>query len=76
MVAAMSFGPRFNRLRHRAASHINAVESGPPETASTRACSPFRPANRYEASEDEIGVSSRGSFAPPLRGMFLEREVA
>src|SRR4029453_3361044 len=71
MVTAMSLGPAFSRPRHCDASHSSAVESGPPDTASTTAPALFRSENSLAASADEIGEPSRGSFAPPSRGMAL-----
>ena len=58
MVTARSFGPLVSAARQRAASTINAVESGPPETASTNADAELRPSNSDCASAAEIGASS------------------
>ncbi len=43
------------RRRQRAASHISAIESGPPDTARTIAGAAFQSANRRFASLAEIG---------------------
>src|SRR6266478_2054669 len=54
-------GPRAKARRQRAASHISAIESGPPETARTIAGTPLQSANRRFASRAEIGeLSSLG----------------
>src|SRR5262249_19324044 len=57
-VIAMSFGPRFNALRQRAISINSAVESGPPETARTRAGTRASGANNAFASAAETGAAS------------------
>src|SRR5262245_7676721 len=54
----MSFGPRLNALRQRAISVNSAVESGPPETARTRAETRARGANNAFASAAETGAAS------------------
>src|SRR3984893_7582325 len=54
----MRRGPRANVRRHRAASHINAIESGPRQTARTIAGTPFQSANRRFACCAEIGELS------------------
>src|SRR6266481_5638721 len=51
---AISRGPLAKARRQRAASHISATESGPPETASTIAGAAFQDANRRFASRAEI----------------------
>ncbi len=48
-------GPRARARRQRAASHISAIESGPPDTARTIAGAAFQSANRRFASLAEIG---------------------
>src|SRR5512139_1554171 len=54
-------GPFFSALRQRAASHISAVESGPPDTASTSAFADPRSANRALASSlERVVTASRG----------------
>ena len=45
-MTAINRGPRFKAARQRAASHIRAMESGPPEPASTIAGAAFQSANR------------------------------
>jgi len=47
-------GPRVIARRQRAASHIRAIESGPPETASTIAGAAFQSANRPFAAWTEM----------------------
>src|SRR5262245_29341669 len=54
----MSFGPRFSAWRQRAMSSSSAVESGPPETARTRAGAWTRGANSAFASAAETGAAS------------------
>ncbi len=54
----MSFGPRLNALRQRAISISSAVESGPPETAKTRAQTRASGANNLFASAAETGAAS------------------
>src|SRR6202011_4062987 len=49
--------------RQRATSHINAIESGPPETARTIAGAAFQSANRRFAFCAEIGESSSSGMA-------------
>ena len=51
--------------RQRAASHINAIESGPPETARTIAGAPLQSANRAFAYCAEIGEFSSSGMVPP-----------
>src|SRR5262249_8614436 len=60
---AISLGPRVRLLRQRAASHISATESGPPDTASTSAGASFRPANSRLASRAEIGEFSSSELS-------------
>src|ERR1700730_636640 len=64
----MSRGPRLKPRRQRAASHISAIESGPPDTARTIAGARFQSANRRLASCAEIGeLSSSGmAFGNPV----------
>src|SRR5215510_7940988 len=57
-VTAMSFGPRLSALRQRAISINSAVESGPPETARTRAETRASGANNAFASAAETGAAS------------------
>src|ERR1700676_878171 len=59
----MRRGPRARARRQRAASHISAIESGPPETASTIAGAAFQSANRRFASCAEIGAWSSSGMA-------------
>src|SRR6266487_2189197 len=54
----MSFGPRFSARRQRAMSSSSAVESGPPETARTRAGAWTSGANSAFASAAETGAAS------------------
>src|SRR5258708_37252867 len=58
MVTARSFGPRLSAVRQRAARKSRAVESGPPDTASTRAGASARSANRTFASDAETAPAS------------------
>src|SRR5437763_5650592 len=51
-------GPRVRARRQRAASHISAIESGPPETARTIAGADFQSANRRFAALADIGECS------------------
>src|SRR5262245_65808776 len=68
MVTAISLGPRFRARRQRAASHISATESGPPETASTTAGTLFHGAKISRACAAEIGdVSSPGMCRHRMR---------
>src|SRR5216683_406733 len=60
---AISRGPLDKARRQRAASHISATESGPPETASTIAGAAFQSANSRFASCTEIGESSSSGMA-------------
>src|SRR5262249_43391132 len=54
----MSAGPCLSAARQRAASTRSAVESGPPDTAMTRAAADRRAANRPLASAAETGSAS------------------
>src|SRR5690348_5108403 len=54
----MSAGPFLSAARQRAANTISAVESGPPETARTRAAAERRSSNSVLASAAETGVAS------------------
>src|SRR3954470_9943851 len=63
MVTAISFGPRLRALRHRAARKSSAVESGPPETASTKAGAEVRSENRSLVSAAESGRPDSASLA-------------
>src|SRR5262245_47898067 len=58
MVTAMSLGPLLRAPRQRAASIINAVESGPPDTASTNAGNSARSEKSALASAIETGLAS------------------
>src|SRR5665213_4336174 len=58
---AIRRGPRAKARRQRDASHISAIESGPPETARTIAGAAFQSANRTFARCAEIAeLSSSG----------------
>src|SRR5262249_38695248 len=57
-VTAMSFGPRLSALRQRAISISSAVESGPPETARTRAETRASGVNSAFASAAETGAAA------------------
>src|ERR1700674_1174264 len=59
IVTAQSLGAGLRRLRERAARNISAVESGPPETARTRAGSAARSANISSASASLRATSFR-----------------
>ena len=54
-VIATRRGPRFSARRQRAASHIMATESGPPDTAKIIAGAVRQSANKFLASCAEIG---------------------
>src|SRR3954462_5346838 len=58
MVTASNRGPLFSAARQRAARTSSAVESGPPETARTRAGAWTRSANSDFASAAETGAAS------------------
>src|SRR6266702_631001 len=66
MVTATSSGPRASARRQRAASHIRAMESGPPETASTIAGAAFQSANRSFAWLTEIAEWSSSGMGPTI----------
>src|SRR5690242_20735423 len=59
----MSLGPRRWRLRQRAISHISAVESGPPDTASTSAGWSIRSVKRTSASASSTAAVDTLLFA-------------
>src|SRR5215467_810219 len=54
----MSAGPFLSAARQRAASTSSAVESGPPETARTRAGAERKSSNSVLASAAETGAAS------------------
>src|SRR6516225_3553399 len=62
----MRFGARFIRFTQRAASRRSAVESGPPETASTRPGKRSRPRNSARASASPTARSAVGTLLFPL----------
>src|SRR5580693_5467480 len=63
----MRRGPRAKLRRQRAASHISAIESGPPETARIIAGTRLQSANRRFASWAEIAEWSwSGMGLPPV----------
>src|SRR5215217_6515453 len=67
---AISFGPCLRRARQRAASHIIAIESGPPDTATMRAGACERSANSAAASAARTGASDAAdTLLFPLRGL-------
>src|ERR1700741_5057307 len=63
----MRRGPHAKVRRQRTASHINATESGPPETARTTAGTLFQSANRRVACCAEIGELSSSEPVATLR---------
>lgn len=73
MVTATSFGFVLSASRQRAASSINAVESGPPDTARTSAGHACNPEKSAMASAAEIavdfwvGMIATESRLPPSR---------
>src|SRR5215208_8308003 len=71
---ATSLGPCFRRARQRAASHIIAIESGPPETARMRAGACERSANSAAASAARTEASDAAdTLLFPLRGLLHVR---
>src|SRR5580693_605825 len=66
MVTAMSFGARLSRFAQRAASTRRAVESGPPDTASTRPGKSSRPRNSAFASPSPTLPSAVGTLLFPV----------
>src|SRR5580693_5605569 len=66
MVTAMSFGARLSRFAQRAASTRRAVESGPPDTASTRPGKSSRPRNSAFASPPATAASAVGTLLFPV----------
>src|SRR5580698_1742544 len=66
MVTAMSFGARLSRFAQRAASTSSAVESGPPDTASTRPGKSSRPRNSAFASPSATAASAVGTLLFPI----------
>src|SRR5579862_3862087 len=66
MVTATSFGARLSRFAHRAASTKSAVESGPPDTASTRPGKSSRPRNSAFASPSPTLPSAVGTLLFPV----------
>src|ERR1700722_13260252 len=66
MVTAISFGARLSRFAQRAASTSSAVESGPPDTASTRPGKSSRPRNSAFASPSATAASAVGTLLFPV----------
>src|SRR5580700_10946280 len=66
MVTATSFGARLSRFAQRAASTKSAVESGPPDTASTRPGKSSRPRNSAFASPSPTLPSAVGTLLFPV----------
>src|ERR1700686_2356652 len=66
MVTATSFGARFSRFAQRAASTRRAVESGPPDPASTRPGKSSRPRNSASASPSATAASAVGTLLFPV----------
>src|SRR3984893_2618420 len=66
MVTAISFGARLSRLAQRAARKRRAVESGPPDTASTRPGKSSRPRNSAFASPTPTFPSAVGTLLFPV----------
>src|ERR1700741_3909584 len=66
MVTAISFGARLSRFAQRAASTSSAVESGPPDTASTRPGKSSRPRNSVFASPSPTLPSAVGTLLFPV----------
>ena len=67
-----------NARRQRAASHISATESGPPETASTIAGAAFQSANRRFAPVPrlaELSSSGIAAASKPIKRAALQAEV-
>src|ERR1700736_5867160 len=70
MVTAISFGARLSRFAQRAASTRSAVESGPPETASTSPGKSSRPRNSAFASASATASSAVGTLLFPVDALF------
>src|SRR5580700_9593072 len=62
----MSFGARLSRFAQRAASTRSAVESGPPDTASTSPGKCSRPRNSAFASPSATAASAVGTLLFPV----------
>src|SRR3984893_2422015 len=62
----MSFGARLSRFAQRAASTRSAVESGPPDTASTRPGKSSRQRNSALASPSATAASAVGTLLFPV----------
>src|SRR6202023_1208058 len=69
MVTAMSFGARLSRFAQRAASTRRAVESGPPDTASTRPGKSSRARNSAFASPSPTAASAVGTLLFPVEAL-------
>src|SRR5271154_804109 len=69
MVTARSFGARLNRFAQRAANTRSAVESGPPETASTSPRKSSRPENSAFASSSRTACSAVDTLLFPVDGL-------
>src|SRR5262249_25794571 len=72
---ATSFGPRRKPARQRAAKMSNAVESGPPDTASARTGDCARSPNSAAASAEETG-SAAGTLLFSLHALLHGRAGA
>src|SRR5579864_8006031 len=76
MVMAQSRGATLRRCAQRAASTIIAVESGPPETARTRAGSAARSANNWSASVSLTGPLAADTLLFPVDRLLHARRRA
>src|SRR5262249_43742782 len=78
MVTATSLGPRCSDLRQRAARNNSAVESGPPETARTRAEARTSGPNSVFASaaEPDAASSAADTLLFPLDALLHDRRGA
>src|SRR5579859_1768192 len=66
MVTASNRGGFFSRFAQRAASSNSAVESGPPETATTKPGKSSRPRNSASNSWSPTAASAVGTLLFPL----------
>src|ERR1700675_1379332 len=66
MVTAMSFGACLSCFAQRATSTSSAMESGPPDTASTRPGKSSRPRNSAFASPLATAASAVGTLLFPV----------
>src|SRR5579864_3081127 len=76
MVTASNRGGFFSRFAQRAASSKSAVESGPPDTATTKPGKSSRPRNSASNSSSPTAASAVGTLLFPLHVLLYRKRSA